>query len=417
MVGGALTVNAYFPLRFEPLTVVSFGLGWIPGELPIQVVLVEVVVTAVLAAHGAFSRWPGWVGLAVSVLSWGGLVGLAVVGHRAGALVDDALEGAAGGPVQVEEFDKSPAWNYWWRLAIAVPFRLWSIRRIRNIDYWGDGIGRHRLDILERRGRRPQGGPVLIYIHGGAWIIGDKRQQGIPMMHELIERGWVCVAINYRLSSRATWPDHVVDCKRAIAWVREHIAEYGGDPSFIAVSGGSAGGHLASLVSLTPGVAEWQPGFEEADTSVDACVPYYGVYDMTGRPDGSGEFGPGLVGMLERKVMKVTQAEHPEVFEDASPDRRITPAAPPMLVFHGVNDTLVPVAVARTFVDRLRATSSAPVAYVELPRTQHAFDVLASIRCRHTSIGAARFLEAMRRRALEPPDGDPVSHQQQPVAE
>ena len=225
MVGGALTVNAYFPLRFEPLTVVSFGLGWIPGELPIQVVLVEVVVTAVLAAHGAFSRWPGWVGLAVSVLSWGGLVGLAVVGHRAGALVDDALEGAAGGPVQVEEFDKSPAWNYWWRLAIAVPFRLWSIRRIRNIDYWGDGIGRHRLDILERRGRRPQGGPVLIYIHGGAWIIGDKRQQGIPMMHELIERGWVCVAINYRLSSRATWPDHVVDCKRAIAWVREHIAE------------------------------------------------------------------------------------------------------------------------------------------------------------------------------------------------
>ncbi len=65
------------------------------------------------------------------------------------------------------------------------------------------------------------------------------------MMHELALRGWVCVAINYRLSPRATWPDHVVDCKRALAWVREHIAEYGGDPAFIAVSGGSAGGHLA----------------------------------------------------------------------------------------------------------------------------------------------------------------------------
>ncbi len=82
---------------------------------------------------------------------------------------------------------------------------------------------------------------MLVYIHGGAWVIGDKRQQGIPMMHELVQRGWVCVSINYRLSPRATWPAHIVDCKRAVAWVRQHIAEYGGDPGFIAVSGGSAG--------------------------------------------------------------------------------------------------------------------------------------------------------------------------------
>ena len=101
---------------------------------------------------------------------------------------------------------------------------------------------------------------MLVYIHGGAWVIGDKREQGIPMMHELVQRGWVCVAINYRLSPRATWPDHIVDCKRAVAWVRGHIAEYGGDPGFIAVSGGSAGGHLSSLLALTPDEPEWQPG-------------------------------------------------------------------------------------------------------------------------------------------------------------
>ena len=65
-----------------------------------------------------------------------------------------------------------------------------------------------------------------------------------------------------------------------------------------------------------------------------------------------------------------------------------------MMVFHGGNDTLVPVGVARHFVDRLRVTSTSPVVYVELPRTQHAFDVLASVRCRHTTIGAVRFLEA-----------------------
>ncbi len=98
----------------------------------------------------------------------------------------------------------------------------------------------------------------------------------------------MCVAINYRLSPRATWPAHIVDCKRAVAWVREHIAEYGGDPGFIAVSGGSAGGHLSSLLALTPNQPEWQPGFEDMDTSVDACLPFYGVYDTTGDPELSG---------------------------------------------------------------------------------------------------------------------------------
>jgi acetyl esterase/lipase len=295
-----------------------------------------------------------------------------------------------------------PAWNRWWRLVIAVPFRLRGIRRVRNIDYWGDGNYRHKLDILSRRSVKPAQAPVLIYIHGGAWIIGDKRQQGIPMMHELVQRGWVCVAINYRLSPRATWPAHIVDCKRAVAWVREHIAEYGGDPEFIAVSGGSAGGHLASLLALTPNQADWQPGFEGQDTRVDACVPFYGVYDLTGAPERSGAYGTGLIDLLERQVMKVRQSDDPDLFEQASPDRRVTAEAPPMFVLHGVNDTLVPLGVARYFVERLRASSAAPVAYVEVPGAQHAFDVLASSRCRHTTMGAVRFLDGIRADAMGP---------------
>ena len=89
----------------------------------------------------------------------------------------------------------------------------------------------------------------------------------------------------------------------------------------------------------------------------------------------------------------------------------MTADAPPMFVFHGANDTLVPVAVARHFVDRLREVSGAPVAYVELPRAQHAFDVLASIRCRHTTMGAVRFLEAMRARADNRPGARPIPAQ------
>ncbi len=176
----------------------------------------------------------------------------------------------------------------------------------------------------------------------------------------------------------------------------EHIADYGGDPSFIAVSGGSAGGHLSALLALTAGDASLQPGFEDADASVNACVPFYGVMDMTVAKDGSGRYGPGLLELLEKRVMKTTQAEHPEIFRDASPTLRVHAGAPPFFVLHGQNDTLVPVDVARTFVSELRAVSKAPVAYAELPLAQHAFDVLASLRCQATTAGVVAFLEAAR---------------------
>jgi acetyl esterase/lipase len=409
LVFAVLVVNALHPVRREPFTVASFAFGWIPGELPLQVGAFVVAATVFLAARGSLHTWPGWVGLGVAVVSCAGLLRLAVVAHGAGALVDEALATAAGGPVDVEGWQPVPAWNRWWRLVIAVPFRLRGIRRVRNVDYWGDGNYRHKLDILSRRSVLPEQAPVLVYIHGGAWVMGDKRQQGIPMMHELVQRGWVCVAINYRLSPRATWPAHIVDCKRAVAWVREHIAEYGGDPEFIAVSGGSAGGHLAALLALTADDTGWQPGFEQSDSSVDACVPFYGVYDTTAAADRSGLYGSGLADLVEKQVMKIAMADDPERFERASPDHRVTRSAPPMFVLHGVNDTLVPLPVARYFVDQLRRTSGSPVASVELPCAQHAFDVLASIRCRHTTMGVVRFLEAMRIRAVADvaPVGEP----------
>jgi acetyl esterase/lipase len=396
MVFAILAVNAFFPVRREPFTVASFAMGWIPGELPLHMVALLGVGIVASAVGGALSGWPGWAGLVVAVLTGASFIRLAVVAGQAGTLVDEALERATGGAVDRLVRDPRPVWNRGWRLVIAVPFRLRGIRRARNIDYWGDGNYRHKLDVLTRRGVVPEGAPVLVYIHGGAWVIGDKRQQGIPMMHELVQRGWVCVSVNYRLSPRATWPAHIVDCKRAVAWVRQHIAEYGGDPGFIAVSGGSAGGHLSSLLALTPNVPAWQPGFEGLDTSVDACVPFYGVYDMTGHPERSGAYGRGSLDLLERLVMKTSLADEPRLFEQASPDHRVTAGAPPMLVFHGANDTLVPLGVARHFVAELRLHSQSPVAAVELPGAQHAFDVLASVRCRHAVMGAVRFLEAMR---------------------
>jgi len=396
LVGAVGVALAYRPIRREPFTVLSFTCGWIAGELAFQNIVWQLAATALFIWGGALSNWAGWLGLALAVADWIGLIGLGIAGRQAADVTAAALGEVRSTTFPVPAAPTAPTWGRWWRVTRAIPLKSRAVRVTCNIDYWGDGQRRHRLDVYQSRLAPPGPAPVMVYIHGGAWMIGEKREQGKPMMYELVARGWVCVAINYRLSPKATWPDHIVDAKRAVAWVKEHIGEYGGDPDFVAVSGGSAGGHLCALLALTNGDPAFQPGFEDADTSVQACVPFYGVMDLTGSPDGSAIFGPGLLKMLEKRVMKTTESTHPELFRAASPTFRVREDAPPFFVLQGVNDTLVAVESARTFVERLRAVSSQPVAYAELPLAQHAFDVLASWRCQATTSAVGDFLDAAR---------------------
>ena len=407
VVGATFAFNAYRPSRSGPTSVFSFFGGWLTGELPLHHIFWQALATVGFGVLGAFGWWPGWVGLAVTLVSWVALVGLFNEARRSKTVIEAALAAIQGDPGthSEEPLDTATMWRAW-RLVfpIARPGRSFEV--VRNVDYAGDGLKAHRLDVIRRRTDQPIAGPVMVYIHGGAWVIGDKREQGLPMLYELARRGWICVTINYRLSPKATWPDHIVDCKMAVAWVREHIGEYGGDPQFVAVSGGSAGGHLSALVALTSGDPSLQPGFEDRDTSVDACVPVYGVYDMTcqSAPEELRRhvavYNRGLLRLLERKVFKCTYDEDPARFELASPLYRVHSGAPPFFVLHGVNDTLVPVDEARRFVTALRETSGAPVAYAELPRAQHAFDVLVSVRPAHAVAGIVRFLEGIRRSSV-----------------
>jgi acetyl esterase/lipase len=262
------------------------------------------------------------------------------------------------------------------------------VKRIKNLEYVEDGNRRHRCDIYRSVEVR-EGAPVLLQIHGGGWMISNKNEQGHPLMYHLAARGWVCVAINYRLSPKATWPDHIVDCKRALAWIRAHIAEYGGDPDYVVVTGGSAGGHLTALMGVTANDPEWQPGFEDVDTSVKAMIPFYGVFDFTGSTDAPDD---GLRELLEKYVIKQKYDDAPAVFENASPLFRITADAPPALIVHGDLDTLAPIEMARAFVAKLRATSREPVVFAELKGAHHAFEVFNSIRTMHTIAGVDLFL-------------------------
>ena len=106
-----------------------------------------------------------------------------------------------------------------------------------------------RLDIwLPERIDEPA--PVLMFIPGGAWTIGDRRGQGYGLMSHMCDQGWICAAINYRTAPFNRWPAPFEDVSVAWAWVVNNIAEYGGDINRIAVAGVSAGGHMASLLGL-----------------------------------------------------------------------------------------------------------------------------------------------------------------------
>ena len=148
---------------------------------------------------------------------------------------------------------------------------------------------------------------------------------------------------------------------------------------------------LCALAALTPDRVEWQPGFEDVDTSVQVAVPHYGVYDFAGS---TGLRSAELLRdrFLAPRILQRTWAEEPEAFEAASPILQVTEDAPDFFVLHGQYDTLVPVDQARLFVEELRRTSKRTVTYAELPGAQHAFDVFPSIRSSHIVRAIDRYL-------------------------
>jgi len=394
VVSAAFTLNAFRPMGSRPRrSVLSFLAGWLTTELALHHLAWQVLMALVFVWLGALHSPPGVVALAILVASWAGLVRCYQVAQGAEEVVECALAGALGEsyretilPAVAEKF--APAVDYR-QLLLPFPMRHPEVERTRNVVYTRAGDVALRLDVYRHRSR-PAKCPTLLQVHGGAWILGSKNEQGIPLMLHLASRGWVCVSVDYRLSPAATFPDHLIDLKRAVQWVREKGVEYGADPDFLVVTGGSAGGHLATLLALTPNAPEYQPGFEDVDTSVQACVAFYGVYDFTDR---HGLYRhQGLRRLLERRVMKATLADAREAYERASPMSCIQPGIPPFFVIHGTHDTLVPVEEARRFSHALRQVEGGPVVYAEIPGAQHAFEIFPSLRTLFVIHGVERFL-------------------------
>lgn len=386
--GAAYTLTAYRPpRRYRVMHAWSFFASWITIELAPYHLIWQVIATAVFAWRGALRTRPGRVGLAITLASWAGLALSIRQSYAAREQIREALR----------DLGHEPA-----------PARKQRVRVRRNITFARVGGRALRLDVHEpaeppTKGERR---PALVQVHGGGWVLGFKQRQGQLLLRQMAERGWVGFNVDYRLSPMATFPDHLVDVKRAIAWVREHAADYGVDPDFVAVTGGSAGGHLTALTALTVNDARYQPGFETADTSVQAAVPFYGVYDFTNR---NGVWpGEAIPQFIAPVVMKADLDEAPDKYAAASPLDQVHAGAPPFFVIHGDLDVLAPVEDARDFVKRLRAVSGDPVYYLELQGAQHGFETFASIRANAVIDAVERFLDAVHN-AHEKAGGDQPS--------
>jgi acetyl esterase/lipase len=399
-----LTANALKPLggNAGPL---GFALGWPTTELAPQLLALTALDTAQAVVRGKATKKS----LLLAGATAAGL-GYLIRGARGtGVLAEESLATSLGADY-LEKIPNRPA-DADLKVPVrdlARPFAMMKpgVEVIRDINY-RDGGTRARLDIYRPAGVDLTDAPVLFQVHGGGWTIGDKSQQGLLLMNRMAARGWICVAINYRLAPKNPFPAQIIDVKRALAWTKENIASYGGDPSYVVITGGSAGGHLAALAALTPDVKEYQPGFEDADTRVAACVPFYGVYDLGGITGDK-----AAIAMRDKflapRIFKLDPKKDLAAFELASPIAHITPDAPDFYVLHGTNDGLVSIRQGRAFVEKLRAVSKGMVTYLELPGTQHAFEVFSSIRSQQVIRSVERWLEWHRANRRTATSEEPV---------
>lgn len=398
LVAAALTANAIRPVGWSIASVPVFFAGWLTSELAPQLLAVSALDTAAeLTVRRSRSGSASRAGLMLAAVTGAGLAWLTVNANRSATHVESTLRDGLGEDY-LEELTEAPSTeDLRTRVReLARPFRMArpGVEVIRDINY-AVGGRRARLDIYRAQDTDLGNAPVLVQVHGGAWTMGTKEHQGLLLMNRMAERGWICVALNYRLAPRHPFPAQIVDVKRAIAWTHENIASYGGDPDYLVVTGGSAGGHLAALAALTPGHPEYQPGFESSETGVAGCVPFYGIYDLAGLT-GDKRAVTMRDTFLGPRVFKKNPATHLDDFVRASPLSHVSPDAPDFFILHGANDSVVDVRQARAFVARLKEQSGATVTYAEFPGAQHAFEVFGSIRSHHVIRAVERWLQHHR---------------------
>ena len=341
-----LVLGAYPIRRPGSAGILSWLLSAVPNESPFLAFAYLLVSSAPLI----FDRpsLPSLVCLGVGVASF---VTTPVLIRRALAARDvltTALEPVAHPGRAIRWRSRLP----WFRIIAApLPFFARGVRVERAFRYGPHR--RHRLDVYSPR-RRTDDRPLLIHLHGGGFRSGRRSLYSRPLLHAFARNGWVCISPSYRLRP-ASYTDMLEDVHAVIRWARAEASRLGVDPTRIVLAGSSAGAHLAVTAALAP----------RAGTQVSAAIGLYGYY---GRADSS---------------------------PDSSPAAHVHADAPPVMIVHGDQDTLVPPGLQTALVESLRTQSVSPVVYAELPGAQHTFDLVHSVRFELVIDAVAAFATAI----------------------
>jgi acetyl esterase/lipase len=229
------------------------------------------------------------------------------------------------------------------------PAQAFAVKQVRGIAYYNgpDADTRHRLDLYVPRGLTDY--PVVVLVHGGGWVMGDKRSCGLysSVGKFLASQGVGAVLPNYRLSPEVKHPEHVRDVARAVAWTHAHIADHGGRPDRLFLAGHSAGGHLVALLATDEQYlkAEGLP-----TTAIQGVIGISGIYRIPDDPGrlvlrlnellpfraAHGPIRPGI--SFRRDLFSLPFGHDPQVRADASPLCHVRPGLPPFLLLYAEND-------------------------------------------------------------------------------
>ena len=380
-----LTLNVFRPLAkrsnssFRAI-LASFLFSWLVGDLLPQWILLNAAILLLFSYTDIFNQSLGWGGLIVQLSGWIVLMLRLWIMLNLPERLEQKMEEQLG--VQWQKIYPQPVaphnifevdWLSWFNPNKVVDDP--RIEIIRDQVFHQEAGFQLKLDIYRPRNTKNKH-PGILQIHGGAWITGSKRQASF-LMASMAARGWICFSVSYRFSPDIVFPEHLIDIKRALRWIRNNAEEHGLDPDFIIATGGSSGGHLAAMTALTQNQPEFQPGFEKADSSIQGCVPIYGVFNFTDPFDEKTPF-PAKAKVLQM-LCGGTPETQPELYQQITPANWISAKTPPFLLIQGETDALISATETKAFWELLQAHKITDSAFLRLPLVEHAFDIFPTL--------------------------------------
>ena len=236
----------------------------------------------------------------------------------------------------------------------------------KDVNYAGDGKAYHTCDIYLPK-KEAASYPVVIHIYGSAWFSNNSKGMADlgTIVKSLLDAGYAVVCPNHRSSMDAQWPAQLHDIRAVIRFVRGEAAKYKFDTSFVATSGFSSGGHLSSIAATTSGLKQTKVGTVDIDlesnvgdylgesSGVDAACDWSGPVDLTAMDCGEhmtmGENSP------EDVLLKSKLSQEPDRYRSLSAVEYIDPNDPPVIIFHGDKDNVVPNCQGKKFFELLKA--------------------------------------------------------------